>query len=115
KGKGRPQPHNYVTNWPMFQPAPAPDWMHVDALNIKGNGNGKGRGKDCGKPTPGSAQQQKLNPQQVQYLKQIGACFKCYQPGHTAKYCPLNRTIPVAATTLAMPINPLYQAYPAMP
>src|SRR5262249_55219745 len=75
----------------------------------------KGKKRNGQQGQPSKQGQAKLSPQQVQYLKQAGACFKCYNQGHTAKYWPLNRPVPVAATSAAMPMNPFYQAYPAMP
>src|SRR5262249_10208428 len=113
KGKGKERATVPVASpGNLFLPAPQPDWMHLDALNLKGQGKGNGKGRGKPKPGQGQGQKQRLNPQQLQYLKQTGACFKCYNQGHTAKFCPLNRTVPVAS--IAPTMQPIYQSYPAM-
>src|SRR5262249_50623953 len=73
KGKDTPWP---APTFPTFGMGNGPTPMELDNVNV-GNGKGKSQGKG----------QQKLTPAQRKQLISEGRCFKCYQPGHTAKFC----------------------------
>src|SRR5262249_25567338 len=63
----------------------------------------------------------KLSDKERKHLQSIGACFKCKQPGHTAKFCPNkgNSQNPAqlmqVIQNLQRQVAQLQQTYPAMP
>ena len=64
--------------------------------------------KGKGKKNHQNGQQQhggnRLPPQEIKALRTLGLCFKCKQPGHTAKQCMFN-----AMPYPAQPVNPFGQ------
>jgi hypothetical protein len=99
KEKGKQRDNGFGA---FYQQQQAPDYMELDAVNIGGKGKGKQR--------QGNGFQKKLSQQQLQQHIKAGACFKCHQPGHTARFCTAQQ-----GPSGGQQMNQMYQAYPAMP
>jgi Ty3 transposon capsid-like protein len=106
KGKKREdnKPTPWTTDFPGFGYGNGSTPMELDNVQVR---KGKGNGKEKGQPM--SEEKKKLKAQ--------GLCFKCHQPGHTAKYC-LGKRQQVGGNPMAAYAawaQQYGQAYPTMP